>query len=173
MKATEPSDQRTKVHEELSLLKGMNARLIQERESLRMDLEECKLDLLKRMPPIQISDDSIQKALERIHGSIDEFVFEIMGDVDEDALHKFCQRKHQKRKRKSRSNPLNNFIMKEDISLWGPYECSNFYILSVIIQWVLDDFVFKHDNPVGVTGEHIKVLEEVEKGMWHAGRIQG
>lgn len=59
-----------------------------------MDLEECKSDLLNRMPPTQISDDSIQKALERIHGSIDGFVFEIMGDVDEDTLYKFCQRKH-------------------------------------------------------------------------------
>ena len=174
MKATEPSDQRTKVHEELSLLKRVNARLIQERESLRMDLEECTSDLLKRMPPTQISDDSIQKALERIHGSIDEFVFEIMGDIDEDALYKFCQRKHQKRNRKSRKppNPLNSFIMKEDISLWGPYECSNFYILSVIIQWILDDFVFRYDNPRGVTEEHIRVLKEVEKGMWQASRIQ-
>lgn len=62
--------------------------------------------------------------------------------------------------------------MKEDISLWGPYECSNFYIPSVIIQWILDDFVFKYDNPMGVTVEQKRVLEEVERGMWQASRIQ-
>lgn len=62
--------------------------------------------------------------------------------------------------------------MKEDISLWGPYECSNFYILSVIIQWIIDDFVLKYNNPMDVNMEQKIVLEEVEKGMWQASRIQ-
>ena len=156
------------------MLRGENARLIQERESLMMDLEDCKSDLLKRMPPTQISDDFIQKALERIRESIDEFVFEIMGDIGDDALYRSCQRKQQKRKQRSRKSPnaLNSFIMKENISLWGPYECSNFYILSVIIQWILDEFVFKYHYPMGVTEEKIRVLEEVEKGMWHANGTQ-
>ena len=79
-----------RLREELTMLKAENARLTQQRENLILDLEECKSDLFKRMPPNQISDESIRKALERIRGSIDEFVFDTMGDVADDALYSFC-----------------------------------------------------------------------------------
>lgn len=59
-----------------------------------------------------------------------------------------------------------------DISVWGPYNCSNFYILSVIIQWVLDEFVFSRSYPMGITEKQIDVLKEVEKGMTHANQSQ-
>ena len=165
-----PSDP---LQEEVSMLKAENTRLVQERETLIMNLEECKSDLFKRMPSNQISDDSIRKALERIRGSIDDFVFDTMEDVAND-LYTFCQRKQQKRKQKSRRprNSLNNFIMMQDIKAWGPYECSNFYILSVIIQWVLDEYVFKSKYPMGITEEQKGTLEEVERGMRHASRMQ-
>ena len=168
--STNPTD---RLREEVSVLKAENKRLMQERESLIMDLEECKSDLFKRMPPNQISDESIRKALERIRGSIDDFVFDTMGDVAND-LYRFCQNKQQKRKQKSRKsrNSLNNFIMRQDIKAWGPYECSNFYILSVIIQWVLDEYVFKSKYPMGITEEQKGTLEEVERGMRHASWMQ-
>ena len=160
--------------EEVSVLKAENTRLMQERENLIVDLEECKSDLFKRMPPNQISDDSIRKAFERIRESIDDFVFDTMGDVANDELYSFCQRKKQKRKQKSRKprNSLTNFIMMQDIKLWGPYECSNFYILSVVIEWVLEEYVFKSKYPMGITEEQKGTLEEVERGMWHASRMQ-
>ena len=156
------------------MLKAENTRLMQERENLITDLEECKSDLFKWMPPNQISDDSIRKALERIRGLIDDFVFDTMGDIADDVLYNFCQRKQRKRKQKSRRprNSLNKYIMKQDIRAWGPYECSNFYILSVIIQWVLDEYVFKSKYPMGITEEHQGTLEEVERGMWNASRMQ-
>lgn len=156
------------------MLKMENMRLMQQRENLITDLEECKSDLFKRMPPNQISDGSVGKALERIRESIDDFVFDTMGDVAHDVLYTFCQRKQQKRKQKSRKprNSLNNFIMKQDIKVWGPYECSNFYILSVIIEWVLEEYVFKSKYPMGITEEQKTILEEVERGMSHASRMQ-
>lgn len=93
-----------------------------------------------------------------------------MGDVDDDALYNLCQRKKQKQKPKRRisQDPLSIFLKKEDISVWGPYDCSKFYILSVIIKWVLDEFVFGRNNPVGITEDHIRILEDVSRGMWHA-----
>ena len=162
------------LREEVSMLKAENARLMQERENLTMDLEECKSDLFKRIPPYQISDESIRKALERIRRSIDEFVFDTMGDVADDVLYSFCQRQQQKRKQKSENprNSLDDLIMMQDIRAWGPYECSNFYILSVIIQLVLDEYVFKSKYPIGITEEQKATLEEVERGMWNASRIQ-
>ena len=163
-----------RLREEVSILKAENTRLMQERENLVTDLKECKSDLFKRMPPNQISDESIRKALERIRGSIDDFVRDTMGDVADDVLYSFCQKKQQKRKQESQKvrNSLNNLIVVQDIRAWGPYECSNFYILSVIIQWVLDDYVFKFKYPLGITEEQKATLEEVEKSMWRARRMQ-
>ena len=162
------------LREEVSMLKAENTRLMQERENLMMDLEECKSDLFKAIPPDQISDESIRKGLERIRVSIDEFVFDTMGDVANDVLYSFCQRKQQKRRQKSQEPQtfLDNLIMMQDIRAWGPYECSNFSILSAIIQWVLDEYVFKLKYPLGITKEQKATLEEVEKGMWHANRMQ-
>lgn len=176
MKSSETSDQWTKMHREVSLLKEENARLTREKEDLITDLEECKIELFRRLPPTQISDDSIQKAVIRIRGSIDNFVYEVMGDIAEDALYNLCQRKQQKQKqrqkRKKIRNRLSTFIKKEDISLWGPYECSNFYILSVIIQWVLDEHIFENRYPLGTTSEQIGVMEEVEESMSQASQSQ-
>ena len=149
-------------------------RLMQERENLIADLEECKTELFKRMPPTQISDDTIQKAFERICRSIDGFVFDTTGDVVDDALYNLCQKKRlsQKQKRRKSRNPLSEFIKKADISAWGPYDCSNCYILSVIIQWILDTYVFGKSYPMGITEQQIRILKEVEKGMCHASQAQ-
>ena len=165
-----PSSQRTKIHEEVSMLEGENSRLIQEKEALIVDLEELKKDLFRRMPPTQISDDTIQKALERIRGSIDEFVFDVMRNVADDVLYNLCRANQQKPKQKRHKsrNSLSRFIKEEDISLWGPYECSNFYILSVIIQWALDEFVFRFKYPQGITEKQIRFLEEAAEGLRHA-----
>ena len=152
----------------MSTLTAENTRLIQEREALIANLEECKSELFKRTPPTQISDDSVQKAFQRIRQSIDGFVFDIMRDiVVDDALYKLCQKEQQSQKQKAGKfrNPLSSFIQRKDISAWGPYECSNLYILSVIIQWILDEFIFGKSYPMGITDEHIRVLEEVEEGM--------
>ena len=154
------------------MLKGENTRLMQERESLIWDLEECKSDLLKRMPRPQISDDCVRKASERIRVSIDDFVYEVMRDSADDALLKYCGRKQHKHKQKKRKS-LKYPITKDDINAWGPYECSNFYILSVIIQRVLDEFVSDSKYPIGITAGQIKVLDDIEKGILHAGQIQG
>lgn len=93
-----------------------------------------------------------------------------MGDGDDDALYNLCQRKKQKQKPKRRISQdlLSIFLNKEDISVWRPYDCFNFYILSVIIQWVLDEIVFGRENSVGITEDQIRILKDVSRGMWHA-----
>ena len=62
--------------------------------------------------------------------------------------------------------------MMQDIRAWGPYECSNFYILSVLIQWILDEYAFKCKYPMGTTKEQRATLKEVEKGLCHASQMQ-
>lgn len=119
---SEPGGQWTKREEELSMLKRENTCLVQEKANLIEDLEECKLELFKRMPPTQISDDSIRKEFGRIRGSIDEFVYDIMGDVADDALYDLCVRKHQKHKQKKRRrrsrDALGKFLAQET-SVYG------------------------------------------------------
>ena len=176
MTPTESRDRWIKMEEEMTTLTEENTRLSQEKEYLRADLEECKAELFRRMPPTQISDSSIKTALEQIHRSIDSFVYDVMKDVvDDDALHCYCkklQRRPKQKKRRSR-NPLHGFVRKADISTWGSYSCSNLYILSVVIQCILDDFVFKENYPIGITDEQRLVLMEVEKAMLHTGQAQG
>ena len=156
MKPVEPSDQWTKIEQKLALLTEENMRLIREREELIADLEECKTELFKRMPPTQISDHTIQKAFERVCRSIEGFVFDNMGGFSaDDALYNFCQKKQQSRKRKSR-NSLSEFIKRADISAWGPYDCSNVYILSVIIQWILGRYIFREKYPRRITKQQIQ-----------------
>ena len=164
------------MEEEIITLTEENARLLQERKYLIADLEECKAELFRRMPPTQISDSSIKTGFEQIHRSIDSFVYDVMRDVvDDDALHRYCldlQRRPKRKRRRSR-NPFHECVRKADISTWGPYSCSNMYILSVVIQYILDDFVFMKPYPIGITDAQLLVLKEVEKAMLHTGQAPG
>lgn len=40
-------------------------------------------------------------------------------------------------------------------------------------QWILDEFVFGRENPVGITEDQIRILEDVSRGMWHAKSMLG
>ena len=176
MKPTESSDRWIEMEEEITTLTEENGRLLQERKYLIGDLEECKAELFKRMPPTQISDSSIQTVFEQIHRSIDSLVYDVMDDVvDDDALYCYClnlQRRPKQKRRRSR-DPLHEFFRKANISTWGPYICSNLYILSVVIQCILENFVFKKPCPIGITDTQCLVLKEVEKAMLHTGQAPG
>ena len=176
MKPTESRDRWIKMEEEITKLTDDNARLLQEKEELKADLEECNAELLTRIPPSQISDSSIKTALKQMHRSIDSFVYDVLKDVvDDDALHCYCrklQRRPKQRRRGSR-NPLHEFVRKANISTWGSHSSSNFYILSVVIQGILDHFVFKKNYPIGITEKQCQVLMEVEKAMLHTGQAPG
>ena len=115
MKTMEPSDQSPKVHEAMSVLEGENTRLIKENQNLIKDLEDCKAELFKRMPHTEISDASIQNAVEKIWISIDSFVYDIMRDDADDALYKLCQRKRKKQEKRKSHYGLSNFIRRADI----------------------------------------------------------
>ena len=165
-----------KMEEEIITLREENARLLHDREYLIADLEECKAELFRRMPPTQISDSSIKTVLEQIHRSIDSFVYDVMENVvDDDALHCHCrelQRPPKKKRRRSR-NPFHEFVRKANISTWGSYSCSNLYILSVVIQHILDHFVFNKTYPIGLTDEQRLVLMQVEKAMSQENQAPG
>lgn len=150
------------------MLKAENTRLMQERDALIVDLQERDAELWKRMPPNQISEPSIKEAFKQIRSSIDGFVFDIMRDeVADDALLLLCQKEQRSQKQQTGKLriSLSEFIRNADLSAWGPYECSNLYILSVIIQWIIDEFIFSESYPMGITNEQIQVMEEVEEGM--------
>jgi hypothetical protein len=141
---------------------------MEERDELTADLGQCKSAFLTLYPQTEVSDDTMQRDLEGIHQSIDSFAYDAMIHVnDDETLYNFCVKQKQKYKRlKERHRKrLDNFIVNEDIRVWGPYECSNFYILSVILQWILDEYVFKEEYPHGITDAQKRTLVEVEDGM--------
>ena len=152
-----------------------NARLGVENENLLVDSEEFKSKLVFRgVPPSQISDDVIRKTLEQIHRSIDDFVFHTMKEVaNNDTLYTSCQ-KQQSQKRRTHKRGyrirLDAFIRRQDIIAWGPYDSSNLYILSVIIQWILNEYIFKKSYPIWASEKQIQFLKEVEKGMRYTGQ---
>ena len=146
-----------------------------EREDLLLNLEECKSELFKRVPATQISDEAIEKDFELLYQSIDEFVFDMMKEeASNDALYRMCQ-KQQNHSRKSRKRDprhrFSNFFRSQDIRAWGQYDSSNFYILSVIIQWILDEYVFRESYPMSIFGKQIRFMKEVEKGMRLVGKV--
>ena len=156
-------------------LTGENARLDAEKENLSLNLEECKSELFKRVPATQISDEAIEKDTELLHQSIDEFVFDIMKEeASDDALYKMCQKQRYRRRKSRRRAPrngLNDFIRSQDIRAWGQYHSSNLYILSVIIQWILDEYIFREGYPMSISEKQIHFMKEVERGMQIAGKL--
>lgn len=176
MEGVKPEDLSAKAEEQMSKLTEEKKRLIEERDELTADLEQCKSALFTLYPQTQISDDTIQRDLEGIHQSIDGFAYDAMIDVDDDgALYDFCVNQQQEYKGFERRHPtpLGNFIMNEDIRAWGPYECSNFFILSVILQWILDEYVFKEKYPHGISNAQKSTLVEVEDSMRYPSQGKG
>ena len=103
-----------------------------------------------------------------------------MKDFEDDALYVFCKKQHQQfnslyKRRKHSFGPKSfpDFIRTADISVWGGYEYSNFLILSVVIQWILDTYIFEEQYPIGITPTQAKVLREVENGMNHPSQARG
>ena len=175
MRPIESKDQLAKAEEEILKLREENKSLTQEQYELTADLEQCKAELFAWKPPSQISDDSIQKDLERIRQSIDSFVYDAMVDVEDDALYHFCEKQYQKYKKQKGKNSsrFGNFIKTADISAWGQYGCSNFYILSVILEWILDEYIFPDPYPKGITPVQKETTRDVEKGMRHPSQGKG
>ena len=146
-------------------LREENKRLAGEYDCLLKDFEECKAQLRKWQAPVQTSDDSIQKDLEKLHLAIDGWVYDAVADVKDDLLYERCLLEHRKLQRQQRRTKFEDFIKTSAVNTWGPYSCSNFFILSLIIQWILDELVFREQYPHAVTPSHVRALRDIEEAM--------
>ncbi|KAL9023630.1 MAG: hypothetical protein Q9196_007080 [Gyalolechia fulgens] len=154
--------------QEISRLKKENDWLDQEREDLIADLKRCQSELSALRPATQITDESLRRDLLRIRQEIDDFVYSAMVDVEDDALYTFCMKQSQTPKKQKEPTELGRFVRKADITAWGPYPYSNFCILSIILEWTLNEYVFKERYPLVIKKARKEVLGEIEDGMRHS-----
>ena len=144
-----------------------------EYDSLLEDFEECKTQLLKWQAPVQTSDDSMQKTLEKIHRAIDGWVYDAVAHVEDNVLYNLCLKEHRDLQKQQRCSRFEAFIKNSVVQVWGPYSCSNFLILSLVIQWILDEYVFREKYPLTVSLAHTRALGELEDAMKAAGQSRG
>ena len=154
---------------EIRKLKDENDGLKQERDEVYADLEHCKETLFALQLPGQVSDDRFQKDLERIQGAIDGLVYDIMVDARDDAMYTIWKqpRKDHKKRRAA------EIIEKSQMRAWAHFTCSNFLILSTIIQWILDKYIFQQRYPLSISPDEIVMIEEVENSMKQSGHTNG
>lgn len=151
-----------KAQDEIFKLKNENAGLL-------TDLEDCKDSLCDLQPWEQITDDSVQKEWERILGAIDGLVYEIMVDAKDDALYSTWKKLRQDRKQLR----VIQMIKESDVRAWAQFACSNFLILSIVIQWILDEYIFRNEFPLSIDSNEIGFIKEIEKGVRQSNNKRG
>ena len=155
-------------------LAEQNKRLQEELVQLEEEIHEYRSDLTALRFPDQCSDESIQKTLEGIHRAIDDWVFEALSRSEENALYRLCQKQYQaQRQQKGRSRFSKKFISKSWEWNLGPYPCSDHFVLSMVIQWILDEEIFRRRYPLVLSEPQRSFLEEVEHALKHALTIKG
>lgn len=169
VKQTVSLEQWEQAQEEISRLSEVNEALIREREDLNSDLDQLQEKYFALQPHDQISDDSIQKDVEKIHGAIDGLIYDIMVDAKDDALYRNWKRiRRDPKKRKAAK-----IVRRSDMHRWSGFGCSNFLILSAIIQWILHEYIFRKSYPLSITSKQEHFLREVEKSMTQSSCAQG
>lgn len=154
---------------EIARLTLENESLAQQVEDIAADLYECKAELFALRPADQISEDTLQKNLKTIHHAIERWVLRAMGDYDEGAL-----ADRWKKLQKQHHDPrLDQLIRVADIEHWAHFECSNFFLLSMVIQWVLDEYIFTRPVPYSLTILQMDFVKEIEEGMAYCATQNG
>ena len=155
-------------------LAEQNKRLQEERAQLEEEIHEYRSDLTALRFPEHCSDESIQKSLERIHRAIDDWVFEALSRSEENVLYRLCQKQYQaQRQQKGRSRFGKKFLSKSFTWNQGPYPCSDHFILSKVIQWILDEEIFQRHYPLVLSKVQRKFLDEVNHALRNAFTIKG
>ena len=60
---------------------------------------------------------------------------------------------------------LSNYLIEAGVNTWGPFESSNLFILSAIIQRFHDPNVLREKFPIGLSREQANVMNEIESGI--------
>ena len=158
---------------EIIELREENKHLIEERDCLLNDFEECKTQLLKWQAPVQISDDSLQRNLEKTHRAIDDWVYDAIVDAEDNFLYELSLKEHQRLQKQQHCTEFEGFIKNSPVHTWGPYLCSNFFILSLIVQWILDELVFRREYPLALAPSQAQALREIEEAMRNSSQYRG
>ena len=153
--------QTREANEEKADAEASARRLARQNKELNENLTECKDDLLRLQPPSQISDSELSEQYSNLHQQISKWV----DDETEDSLSL-----EQRFETLSTSNEppelLRNCLNSDHFRLGKKYPQSQPLILRYIIQYYLDQHIFRDDILLfGLDSQYTALLRGVEQGM--------
>lgn len=153
--------QTREANEEKTNAEASARRLARQNKELNENLTECKDDLLRLQPPSQISDSELSEQYSNLHQHISKWV----DDETEDSLSL-----EQRFETLSTSNEtpelLRNCLNSDHFRLGKKYPQSQPLILRYIIQYYLDQHVFRDDILLfGLDSQYTAFLRGIEQGM--------
>ena len=123
----------------------------------------------------QVPEGCIAQKYEELQKAIDIWVYDAMVDCAEDTLHEFFKEPRDElqslyesfRQPQCRIKGLEiqRFIFDTNVETMRSCERSNFFILSVLIRWILDEYVFSERYPVGIYPEQAQFISDIADGM--------
>ena len=141
--------------------------LLEEESNLRADLEECKTKIFEQQPYAQVSGGSLQRDYNALQRGIDEWVYDALVDAEEGSFMNFYMEKF----RQDRSHsPVHKYLRRGDQARYNPFLLGNFgssdfLIVSIVIQWILDAYIFDRRFPIGLSVQMEKFIDFVQDGM--------
>lgn len=141
--------------------------LLEEESNLRADLEECKRKIFEQQPYAQVSGGTLQADYAALQRGIDEWVYDALADAEEGSFMPFYIEKF----RQDRVNsPVHKYLRRGDQARYNPFLLGNFgssdfLVVSIVIQWILDAYIFDRPFPIGLSIQEEKFIDFVQDGM--------
>lgn len=154
--------QTREANEEKADAEAIARRLARQNKELNENLTECKDDLLRLQPPSQISDSELAEQYANLHEQISKWV------DDETENSQLLEQRFENLSTSNEESPelLRKCLTRDHFRLGKKYPQSQPLILQYIIQYHLDQYVFRDDILLfGLDSQFTAFLRGIEQGM--------
>jgi hypothetical protein len=169
--------QRSDNNELLAKTQSMDAemsRLQQENDRLLRDLEEATNFLFALHPEQQVSDDEVRKRYKSLCDSIETWVENATyGGSCQEFYSRFSNIWPKRDKFPPFLNAAGKSIYRTTIADLSRYDNFDCFILTVLIQELLDAELFRYDYPIGFSRSHTNFVESLLRSMIRSNPSKG